>query len=412
MELVNFIVCSSRVGLLAIFTKRRFMKYYAADVVLPVSGPAIKGGIVSMNDQGVIQGVFHPGEISEDVVERFQGILIPGFINAHCHLELSHMKDVLPRNTGLPEFLTNVMNERGNHDEQAVEAAIEAADRKMYENGVQAVGDHVNTALTAKIKERSAIKYHTFIEVMALAAEDVQGRVDQAKEIEFHFDYRHSSITPHAPYSASKHLFRSLKRSISEDNILSIHNQESEEENKLFRYRKGAFLDFYEKMGMDVSDFKAQARNSLQSYLPYIPMNNTLILVHNTYTSLKDLDFVERLGRNVYFCFCPKANLYIEGRLPKIENFLWGGQQLIIGTDSLASNDTLDVLEELKTIHEAVPELEFTQSLQWATLNGARALGMAEELGSLEAGKKPGLLLLTGMEGLKLGAQTRVQRIR
>src|SRR5690606_41155874 len=96
---------------------------------------------------------------------------------------------------------------------------------------------------------------------------------------------------PHAPYSASKHLFRSLKRSISEDNILSIHNQESEEENKLFRYRKGAFLDFYEKMGMDVSDFKAQARNSLQSYLPYIPMNNTLILVHNTYTSLKDLDF-------------------------------------------------------------------------------------------------------------------------
>src|SRR5690606_41242328 len=112
------------------------------------------------------------------------------------------------------------------------------------------------------------------------------------------------------------------------------------------------------------------------------------------------------LCRNVYVCCCPKANHYIEGRLAKIENVLWGGQQLILGTDSLASNDTLDVLEGLKAIHEAVPELDFTQSLQWATLNGARALGMAEELGSLEAGKKPGLLLLTGMEGLKLGTQT------
>ena len=123
---------------------------------------------------------------------------------------------------------------------------------------------------------------------MALKQSDVLARVDQAKEIEFHFDYRHSSVTPHAPYSGSKHLFKALKRSVREDNILSIHNQESEEENKLFRYKKGEFLAFYEQMGMDVSEFKAQARNSLQSYLPYIPVSNKLILVHNTYTSLKD----------------------------------------------------------------------------------------------------------------------------
>ncbi|MGO3241437.1 MAG: amidohydrolase family protein, partial [Sphingobacteriaceae bacterium] len=234
----------------------------------------------------------------------------------------------------------------------------------------------------------------------------------QAKEIEFHFDYRHSSVTPHAPYSGSKHLFKALKRSVREDNILSIHNQESEEENKLFRYKKGEFLAFYEQMGMDVSEFKAQARNSLQSYLPYIPVSNKLILVHNTYTSLKDLDFVERLGRKVYFCFCPKANLYIEGRLPRIENFLWGGQRIVLGTDSLASNDSLDILEELKTIHAAVPDLEFNETIKWATLNGAQALDMDEELGSLEVGKRPGLVLLEGMDGLKPDANTKVRRIR
>ncbi|MGO1520422.1 MAG: amidohydrolase family protein [Sphingobacterium sp.] len=388
------------------------MKYYAADVVLPVSGPAIKRGIVALNDDGVIQGLFHPGEIDADKVQQFSGVLIPGFINAHCHLELSHMLGVVPRKTGLPKFIAHVINQRGEKAEEALEEAIQEADRIMYENGIQAVGDHVNTAVTAKIKEQSRIKYHTFIEVMALKQSDVLARVDQAKEIEFHFDYRHSSVTPHAPYSGSKHLFKALKRSVREDNILSIHNQESEEENKLFRYKKGEFLAFYEQMGMDVSEFKAQARNSLQSYLPYIPVSNKLILVHNTYTSLKDLDFVERLGRKVYFCFCPKANLYIEGRLPRIENFLWGGQRIVLGTDSLASNDSLDILEELKTIHAAVPDLEFSETIKWATLNGAEALDMDEELGSLDVGKRPGLVLLEGMDGLKPDANTTVRRIR
>ncbi|MGO1670309.1 MAG: amidohydrolase family protein [Sphingobacterium sp.] len=388
------------------------MKYYAADVVLPVSSPAIKRGIVALNDDGVIQGLFHPGEIDADKVQQFSGVLIPGFINAHCHLELSHMLGVVPRKTGLPKFIAHVINQRGEKAEEALEEAIQEADRIMYDNGIQAVGDHVNTAVTAKIKEQSRIKYHTFIEVMALKQSDVLARVDQAKEIEFHFDYRHSSVTPHAPYSGSKHLFKALKRSVREDNILSIHNQESEEENKLFRYKKGEFLAFYEQMGMDVSEFKAQARNSLQSYLPYIPVSNKLILVHNTYTSLKDLDFVERLGRKVYFCFCPKANLYIEGRLPRIENFLWGGQRIVLGTDSLASNDSLDILEELKTIHAAVPDLEFSETIKWATLNGAEALDMDEELGSLDVGKRPGLVLLEGMDGLKPDANTKVRRIR
>ncbi|MGO1787673.1 MAG: amidohydrolase family protein [Sphingobacterium sp.] len=388
------------------------MKYYAADVVLPVSGPAIKRGIVALNDDGVIQGLFHPGEIDADKVQQFSGVLIPGFINAHCHLELSHMLGVVPRKTGLPKFIAHVINQRGEKAEEALEEAIQEADRIMYENGIQAVGDHVNTAVTARVKEQSRMKYHTFIEVMALKQSDVLARVDQAKEIEFHFDYRHSSVTPHAPYSGSKHLFKALKRSVREDNILSIHNQESEEENKLFRYKKGEFLAFYEQMEMDVSEFKAQARNSLQSYLPYIPVSNKLILVHNTYTSLKDLDFVERLGRKVYFCFCPKANLYIEGRLPRIENFLWGGQRIVLGTDSLASNDSLDILEELKTIHAAVPDLEFSETIKWATLNGAEALDMDEELGSLDVGKRPGLVLLEGMDGLKPDANTKVRRIR
>ncbi len=387
------------------------MKYYAADVVFPVAGPAIKKGVVAMDDQGIVKGVFNPGEIDENLVEQFKGALIPGFVNVHCHLELSHLLGVVPRSTGLPSFLSAVINERGNY-ESKLEAAMEEADKMMYDNGIQAVGDHVNSAVTAKIKENSPIKYHTFVEVMATNKEDVVTRIDNAKEIEFHFDYKHSSITPHAPYSGSKFLFKTLKKAISEDNIISIHNQESDEENKLFRYKKGEFLEFFKKMDMVMEDFRAQARNSLQSFLPYIPSKNKLILVHNTYTSIKDLDFVDRMGRSVYFCFCPKANLYIEDRIPKIDNFLLGGHDIVIGTDSLASNDTLDILEELKVIHQEFPDLDFNETIKWATLNGAKALNLESELGSLEVGKKPGLVLLEGMDTFKLNPKVKVRRIR
>ncbi len=387
------------------------MKYYAADVVFPIAGPAIKKGVVAMDDQGIVKGVFNPGEIDDSLVEHFKGALIPGFINSHCHLELSNLIGVVPRNTGLPTFLSTVINERGNYDTKLEEAMAEA-DKRMYENGIQAVGDHVNSTVTAKIKEESPITYHTFVEVMAMNKDDVVSRIDNAKEIEFHFDYKHSSITPHAPYSGSKFLFKTLKKAISEDNIISIHNQESDEENKLFRYKKGEFLDFFDRMNFVMEDFRAQARNSLQSFLPYIPSKNTLILVHNTYTSIKDLDFVDRMGRSVYFCFCPKANLYIENRIPKIDNFLLGGHDIIIGTDSLASNDTLDILEELKVIHQEFPDLDFNETIKWATLNGAKALNLDHELGSLEVGKKPGLVLLEGMDTFKLNPKVTVRRIR
>lgn len=387
------------------------MKYYGADVVFPISSPAIKKGIVAMDNEGVVKGVYNPGEIDENLVEYFKGALIPGFINAHCHLELSHMKGVVPEGTGLTTFLSKVMDERSSKDDQ-VEKAMLAADKAMYENGIQAVGDHVNTAATAKVKEESPITYHTFVEVMAMRKEDVVNRIDQAKEIEFHFDYKHSSITPHAPYSGSKFLFKTLKKAVSEDNIISIHNQESDEENKLFRYKKGEFLDFYKKLDFDIDDFKAQARNSLQSFLPYIPTKNKLILVHNTYTSIKDLDFVDRMGRKVYFCFCPKANLYIEGRIPKVDNFLLGDYEIIIGTDSLASNDSLDILEEMKVIHQEFPDLDFNDTIKWATINGARALNLDHQLGSLEEGKQPGLVLLEGMDTFKLTPKVTVRRIR
>lgn len=388
------------------------MRYISASIVVPVIGNFIKRGVVAIDESGTVTGLYEEDDLAVQNVklEFYEGVLIPGFVNAHCHIELSYMLGKTDRGNGLPKFLAQVMKNR-EHSQKDILLAIELADKEMYDNGIQAVGDHVNTKLSADIKAQSPIRYHTFVEVMATRKEDIQSRIDLARDVEFFFNPDHTSITPHAPYSCSKDLFKAFRNVVQEDNILSIHNQESDEENKLFRYRTGEFLEFYEEMGLDSSAFKAQARNSIQSYLPHLPRNNKAILVHNTYTSLKDIDFINRQGRDVYYCMCPKANLYIEGKLPKLLNFVPDQERMLIGTDSLASNDSLDILSELKVLLANFDHLDFLQVLQWATINGAQALGLSDILGSIEVGKSPGLVLLEGMNNLRLTDRVTLKRI-
>lgn len=388
------------------------IRYFSAEYIIPVTSYPIKNGVVGIDNDGCITGIYDVLTIPKNVkVEVLDGVLIPGFINSHCHLELSHLESKIDEHLGLVKFITTVMESRKSFDNEIIERAMLKADEFMYNNGIQAVGDHVNTSISASVKAKSKIKYHTFVEIIGIQDDDALEKIDSAKEIEFYFDHQSASITPHAAYSCSKSVFKLLKKTITDSNIISIHNQESEEENKLFRYKTGDFLDFYAKLGVNLDFFKAQARNSIQSYLSYFPLNNKVILVHNTFTSLKDLDFINRMGRDVVMCLCPKANLYIEDTLPKIDILAEHLENIAIGTDSLASNNTLSILDELKVIHAHFKDLDFLTTIKWATINGAKALGLDSVFGSLEVGKKPGLVLLKGMNMLKITDNVEVERI-
>lgn len=387
--------------------------FYSADYVFPVSSPPWPNGVVAVNEDGTIHGVYESSDerIQNKTIVRLSGALVPGFVNAHCHLELSHMKGKAPSGEGLPAFLSAVMTERQADPKVITEAMVEA-DKQMYARGIQAVGDHVNTVASADVKRNSPIHYHTFVETLGMGEEvNVWEKIDEARDVEFEFDQAHSSITLHAPYSCSKSLFKAFTAAIDVGNTLSIHNQESDEENKLFRYLKGDFIAFYARHGIKVDSFKAQGRNSLQSYIGLLPTANRLLLIHNTYTSMRDLDFVARTEKNVYYCLCPKSNFYVEGKLPRFSNFVLTKQKIVLGTDSLASNDTLDILEEMKVVQEDSSDIDLQTMLRWATLNGAEALGLDNEIGSLEVGKKPGLLLLENLKELRLTKATSVKRI-
>jgi len=386
------------------------MKSFRADYVFPISADPIKNGIVTVDDSGKIISVSthaHP----DTEVEQLSGVICPGFVNTHCHLELSHLHNLTPKQTGLVEFIKSVQQLRGAGEDVIAEAAF-AADEQMYHNGIIAVGDISNSISSLEIKKQSKLYYHTFVELFSFLPERAEEAFESALELQKQFKPLSTSITPHAPYSVSKDLFRLIKNhSDANENLLSIHNQECEDENKFYRYKLGAFNDLYKSFGIDISYFKPQARNSIQSVLPLLSNRQNILMVHNTCTNLKDIYFVKRFDRKINWCFCPSANLYIEGRLPKIDLFVDEGFNITLGTDSLASNDKLCILSEMRILQQHFPSLSTATLLEWATINGARFLGIDDETGTIEAGKTPGLNLITGLDGLKITDNTEVKRL-
>lgn len=386
------------------------MKSYRADYVFSINADPIKNGIVTVDDTGKIVAVGnHPPP--DAPVEQLSGILCPGFINTHCHLELSHLKDKVGRSTGLIDFIRQVQQFRNVDRSEATDAALKA-DAEMYENGIVAVGDISNSDISLEAKKQSKLYYHTFIELFSFLPENAKTVFENGLELAKEFKPLSASITPHAPYSVSKELFRLLREYCeTHPNLISIHNQECEDENKLYRYKTGKFLELYEGFGIDISHFKPQARNSLQTIIPLLSNKQKILLVHNTCTNLKDIYFIKRFDRQINWCFCPGANLYIESRLPKVELFLEQGFNITLGTDSLASNTCLDLLAEMRLLQEQVPTITLSKLLQWGTLNGAEYLGIDDEKGSLAVGKTPGLNLISGLDGFKITADARVKRI-
>ena len=396
------------------------MKKFTADYILTANSSPIKNGSVIIDDSGKILKVEDPENLSakqsENVYasvkeEKLNGVICPGFINTHCHLELSHLKGKIPAGEGLIEFISSVQKLRKIDESEVIEAATKA-DEEMQQNGIVAVGDISNSAVTASIKLKSKLYYHNFIEVYGFDPKNADTVFNNALAVQEEFKPLVSSITPHAAYSVSKELFKLIrKESDTKNSMLTIHNQESEEENKLYRYKQGSFLEFYDRLGLDISFFKPQARNSIQSIIPLLTNRQHVQMVHNTYTSMKDVYFIRRFDRKITWCFCPEANLHIENKLPKIDIFTHHGFNITLGTDSLASNSGLCILKEMQILQRYFPSLELKSLVEWATINGAKFLGIDDEKGTIEAGKTPGLNLITGLNQMKFTPESKVRKL-
>jgi cytosine/adenosine deaminase-related metal-dependent hydrolase len=386
------------------------MKRFSADLIYTLEGEPIENGIVVTDDNGKILAVTDEKALLDPNIERFSGVIVPGFVNAHCHLELSHLHKKIEKGTGLIPFIKNVIHQRKENDENVIEA-MKKADQEMFDNGIVAVGDISNQSISANIKDNSKIMYHTFIEMIGFDSSRAEIVMQDAIAMKEMFNTS-TSITPHAPYSLSKELLKNLNKYCRKgENLISIHNQENDDENFLFRYKDGPFMDFFKEMNINVDSFKAQSKNSLQTIIPFLPDNQQILFVHNTYTSLKDMYFTKRFNIKLNWCFCPNANLYIENKLPTFDFFKHNDYPITIGTDSLASNNQLCVLSEMKLLQKNIDFVSFSDILEWATINGAKFLGFEHDLGTIAKGKTPGLNLISNLKNGKLTDQSVVKKL-
>ena len=386
-------------------------KYISADWVFPVSSNPIKNGVIGYFPDGEIESILTPEsamELGITDIAQYKGVLVPGFVNTHCHLELSHMRNKIAEKTGLPNFIKGILAQRQQTESEIIEA-MESADQEMYDNGIVAVGDIANLLISKSIKLKSKIYYHTFVEVFGFNRPS-KPIIEAGLQLKNDFKPLKASVVPHAPYSVSSTLFDEINLVTEATDIVSIHNQETNGENELFETGTGSFADFFAELGIAQSEAHHSGKNAIRYHLPQLPKNVNTLLVHNTMSKKADIDFAKAIHQQLYWCLCPNANLYIEGVLPDVDLFREENVKITIGTDSLASNHHLSILGELLTLQEnkAFP---FDELLKWATLNGAEFLGIEGQYGSLEKGKKPGLILLDLDSNNKIKTDTQLKRL-
>lgn len=357
------------------------------------------GSVLITDEKGIVHDIVLKQDAGEDI-EKFNGIITPGFINCHCHLELSHLHGVVPRNTGMINFLLSVLKNR-NAEEGNISQAMLLAETYMKETGIVAVGDICNTAHTLDIKGRNNLYYHNFIEAIGFSDAEAEERFQSVVELYLKFKEQKNtpnvSIVPHSPYSVSDSLFR-LINDHEKGSLLSIHNQESIAETEFFTTGRGELLELYHALGIDIKHFVPSKQSSLIRSIIKITGDHSLMLVHNLNTTAADLDEIKR-GRNLpqlFWCLCPNANIYINGHLPDITLLKNYNCKLVVGTDSLASNSQLNILEELKTLQDGFESVGTEELLRWATINGAEALRIDNTFGSFENGKQPGIVNIEG----------------
>jgi len=375
------------------------MRKLSADYIFTSVSPPLKRGILILEDDGTVCDVIDTSGNLEEIanLEYYNGILIPGLVNCHCHLEYSWTANSIPMHTGLPGFIERMISLRRNIPVGIESSCIEASDT-MFANGISLVGDITGSSQLFNIKSTGSIQYVNFIELLN-TVDSPEQIIDLATKL---VNASESSgmpayLSPHAPYSVSSSLFK-LIQSTKPNAVYAIHNQESNSENLWFRGEKNQLSDLFAKFKIESDPLHSAGISSLQTISEYFPKNSNILLIHNVATSRSDIEFIDKIHDQTFWILCPNSNLYISNSLPDFNLFRSAKCNIALGTDGLGSNASLSILDEILTIHSFAPDIPLEELIKWGTINGAHALKLNNKFGSFEKGKMPGVNLLQNID--------------
>lgn len=377
------------------------MIIHRAPWLLPISSPArADGGVAVQAGRIAAVGGFRAVKQSwpsAEVIDHPNCILLPGLINAHAHLELSHLRQLgqQPAPPSFPTWIEQVLAARSN--DPATEADILNAAWQVLAAeqaaGIAVIADISNSGLTRQLASDDNGRLLVFKEYLGLRASSVEPallRLQQEDEKQF--------CTGHALYSTCPALLRGLKaRATRLGHVFPLHTAESAEEIELLRSGSGPFRAFLEQRGLWDGFFQPMGRRggAVRWLQQQGLLDSRTLCVHCVHIEEEEISLLAQSGAKV--CLCPGSNRSLGVGKAPVSSLLKNGILPAIGTDSLASNPTVSLWHELRLLAEDQPTLAPADILRMATLGGATALGLHEQLGSLEPGKEA-ILLAAVME--------------
>lgn len=359
----------------------------------------LRNGFVEYDEQGRI---LHTG-LSPDISKEsayYHGAIVPGFVNSHCHIELSDLRGMFRKGSGMAGFIDQINSMRDTKSVQEKIAEIDRWMKLLWDRGVNAMADISNCDNSFAIKAKSPMYTRTFLEVFGTEDADCDSvmsavQVLSEKAASLGLD---AAPTPHSCYTMSPRLLSSASAAGLQSGYLSYHCEESPEEDEMIRCGSGKMYDNRIAAGMSVPPVTGKSSaeyfmDRLSDAVP-LPVEGHVLLVHEVCMTQEGIDAVKRAVKHPFIALCPLSNIFIHNALPPVELMRANGLKLTVGTDSLSSNDDLDMVSELFCLQENFPDIAPSELLGWACLNGAEFLSKEDELGSISVGKRPGLVLV------------------
>ena len=333
----------------------------------------------------------HPGI----VFERHAAVLTPGLVNAHTHLELSALRGRIPGGRGFVPWVDSLVKTRAQQQPELDAEAMDHAVSELLGFGVVAVGDVCNRLSSVSALASVPIVACIFHEVFGMRKDSGEAMLGMASQerasyADFPAHVRYA-LAPHTPYTMHPEVLQRIARLAADGGVrTSLHLAEHPAERAFLATGQGPFADWVQSRGASELDWQAPGCDAVRYADRLGILGPSLLAVHLTDARPDELAILAQRG--VHAVLCPRSNLHIEVKLPPLLDILRAGLRPGLGTDSLASNASLDPLAEARALRKRFPTVPTLELLAMATAWGADALGLGELLGRIAPGLAPGLL--------------------
>ena len=373
---------------------------YHASWVVPIAGRPVRDAWVTVDSGRVVAlgsngRPTHGADVSE--VDLSGWVLMPGLINAHTHLELSYMRDRIPRSSSFVAWVRDVMAARRQQPDPrapGIMSAIEVAIAEMTASGTIGVGDISNTLATFEPLTRSGLSAVVFYELIRFKTPDPTALVGNARR-EIDALSASERVTPslaaHAPYSVAPLVFRAITHELEDTSKpCSVHLSESREEVEFIQSGGGPWRTLLQELGVWDDAWVAPQVSPVQYLDESGFLHKHALIVYGVHMTESDLTRLVERGSTLVTC--PRSNAYTGAGSPPLEQFYSSGVRVAVGTDSLASVPDLNLFAELAVMRRLARSVPASALLESATRHGAASLGFEADYGTIEPGRRARLL--------------------